>query len=200
MVPRLNLKVTRQNEYVKSAYQSFENGVVCFRFLSLSLVHRQFSPQILLLRLQVLQFPHHLLQLLCIDLDHISIRPRLRFVNLSLDAGRPVVHTSFVGLLLTKPFSWHPRVLLRTIVIAVLLYQMNSGVLQNQRFLILVGWPRFVVILVLAVWMFEIFPVGGLERDIWGNLEIHAGSVGLVDWEERLVFVAIVAGPIQVYH
>lgn len=48
--------------------------------------------------------------------------------------------------------------------------------------------------------MFEIFPVGGLERDIGGNLEIHAGSMGLVDWEERLVFVAIVAGPIQIYH
>jgi hypothetical protein len=90
--------------------------------------------------------------------------------------------------------------LLAPVVLTILLDKLDGGILKHERLLILMHRPRFLIIILLAIGMFEHITVGGFKRRICVNFKVHAGSVGFIDGKERFVLVFVVGVTVEIYH
>lgn len=104
-------------------------------------------------------------------------------------------------MLLAQPLRGHANRVLAP-DLAALLDQLDGGLVQNERLLILMAAFRVFLLVIdsigsVAQWL----SLDGLGSDCFGvETKVHGGDVGLVDREHRLGFGAQIGLPVQIYH
>ena len=126
---------------------------------------------------------------------------RFWLINLSFHSCDSIIYTSFVCFLFAKSFSWHANLFIfGSVVLATLFDELDRGVLKDEWFFVFVVRARLVLVIGMAIGVFEDVSLCWFGGDIWGNFEVHAGGMRFVGRVERLIFVAKFPLFVQVYH